>query len=72
MNELLLQVLIDRQKELDLIDADFAQLLGLSRPLWRAIKGGRREISLRLVRGALQAFPDLEPVILGYLRSAGN
>ena len=58
-----------RQQELGLNDAGFAQLLGISRPLWWMTRSGDRRVNLMLLRGVAQAFPDLDDEILDHLRS---
>ena len=65
----LVAVLTARQQQLGLTDGRFARLMGLTRPLWQAIRTGRRNVSLRLLAGVVRAFPDLEGEALAFLRN---
>ncbi len=58
-----------RQQELGLSDAEFARLLGISRPLWWMTRNGKRRINVMLLSGVAKAFPELDGQILDNLRS---
>lgn len=60
-----------RQAELKLIDARFAELLGISRPLWWMTRNGQREVNISLLRGVARAFPEMHDQIVAFLQS-GN
>jgi predicted transcriptional regulator len=57
-----------KQRELELSDGAFARRLGVSRPLWVAIRSGQRPVGLSLLRGVVRAFPDLEAEVLSFLQ----
>jgi transcriptional regulator with XRE-family HTH domain len=65
---MLVEKLEAKRKELNLSDADFARLLGISRPLWSATRSGNRAVSIALLRGVAQAFPEVDGDVLRYLR----
>ena len=65
---MLVTKLTERQAELNLSNADFARLLGISRPLWTSVKSGQRKVGVQLLRGVARAFPDLNDVLLRFLR----
>jgi len=65
---MLAETLEQRQQELGLSDGQFAQRLGISRPLWVATRTGQRAVALQLLRGVARAFPDLDAEILRFLR----
>ena len=65
----IVNILQTRQKELDLIDARFAQLLGISRPLWWMTRNGQREVNISLLRGVAKAFPEMHDQIISFLQS---
>jgi len=65
----ILKNLQTRQAELNLIDARFAELLGISRPLWWMTRNGQREVNLSLLRGVVKAFPELHDQIITFLQS---
>ena len=65
----IVKTLQTRQKELDLIDARFAQLLGISRPLWWMTRNGQREVNISPLRGVAKAFPELHEQIITFLQS---
>lgn len=47
----------------------FAALMGLKYNTWRRVKNGTRPISVDLLAGAVQAFPDLEQTVAEFLRN---
>ena len=63
----LIRALVARQKQLGAPNGAFAQRLGISRSLWVRLSTGERSVSLRLLRGALRAFPDLAALVLACL-----
>lgn len=52
-------------------DAAMAALLGVSRPHWSHIRSGRRRMSYAVFKRASAHFPDLLPIVLRDLASAG-
>jgi transcriptional regulator with XRE-family HTH domain len=50
--------LLEIKAERGLIDAHFADLLGLDRPVWHNYRFGKRSVGMRLIRAALRAFPN--------------
>lgn len=60
--------IIDRlareQAEREATDAEFAALLGISRPLWSQTRDGKLPVGLSLLSGALRAFPDIQDDVL--------
>jgi transcriptional regulator with XRE-family HTH domain len=72
----LIEELEAKRKELSLSDAAFARRLGVSRPLWIAVRERKRSVGMTLLRGAAREFPDLDGALLAHLRgeemSQGN
>lgn len=69
---MLIDKLIEKQRQEGLSDRLFAQKLGVSRQLWQFTRTGRTRIGERVCRGALRAYPDLTATILLFLQSASN
>jgi transcriptional regulator with XRE-family HTH domain len=69
--QMLIEKLEAKRKELQLSDAAFARRLGVSRPLWTAVREGKRSVGMALLRGAARAFPDLDGAVLAHLRGEG-
>ena len=69
---MLIELLQARQRELGLSDGAFARRLGVSRSLWIAVQSGQRAVGLRLLRGVVRAFPDLDDDVLAFLRERGR
>jgi len=67
-----LEKLIQKQKELDKTDVQFATLLDVSRELWNQTKNGRLKVGESLMRGALRVFPELGNDLLIFLQSNGS
>jgi hypothetical protein len=55
----LIEALRAKQRELRESDVRFAARLGIHRETWRLIRQGQRGVSLRTLRSATAAFPDL-------------
>lgn len=68
----LVRLLVVRQQESALSDHDFAQQLGIARPLWSLTRAGKREVGLTLVRGVLRVYPDLTDDVIAFLKSDGT
>ena len=66
---MLLDQLIERQKSLGMIDSDFAELLGVSRPMWQKTRTGVQRIGTSMLRATAARFPELQGAILIYLQS---
>jgi transcriptional regulator with XRE-family HTH domain len=64
---MLIEELEAKRKELGLSDAAFARRLGVSRPLWVAVREGKRSVGMTLLRGAAREFPDLDGAVLAHL-----
>lgn len=62
--EVLRQLLIERQKKLNLSDAGFAERLGVSRALWQLTRAGKTPIGLSVMKGIVIEFNDLEEHVL--------
>jgi len=65
-------VLKNRQQELQASNAEFACRLGISRPLWIAVRVGRRAVGMGLLSGVVNAFPDLDDEVLVFLRQRND
>lgn len=63
-DETIIQTLRQRQGDARLTDAQMAGRLGISRQLWQKLVTGERHLSLRVLRGVLDAYPDLTPQVL--------
>lgn len=63
----LMQQLVDLQSALELSDRAFAERIGASAGMWNNVKAGRRAMGRKLLRGVMEAFPDLRPAVLVYL-----
>lgn len=62
----LVKWLTERQVECGLNDARFARLIGISHPMWYRLTIGEREPGLRVLQGALRAFPERRDDILRF------
>lgn len=58
-----------RQKEEGWSDRKVASKLGISPPLWRFLKKGKRKPSLLFLRGVVHGFPEYTADALFFLRS---
>jgi len=56
----------------DLDQGEYAELLGISRPLVSRILNGHRAPSLLVMRGLLRAFPERESEIIAAFRGNGD
>jgi len=45
-------------------DAEFARLLGCTRPHWHHIRSGKRRVSYAMVKRAAVHFPELYPIVM--------
>lgn len=45
-------------------DAEFADLLGCTRPHWHHIRSGKRHPSYAMVKRAVRHFPELYPIVM--------
>lgn len=48
----------------DRTDAEFADLLGVSRPHWHHIRSGKRQPSYTILKRAIAHFPELYPIVM--------
>jgi transcriptional regulator with XRE-family HTH domain len=64
----LIEAVEERKRSLGWTDESLARALGVSRPLWSQVRSGKRRMTLDVVRGILQAFPDLEAQVIAFLR----
>lgn len=48
-----------QQKDENLIDLTFAQKIGISRPMWQAIRTGRRNMGRKAMLSSIKAYPDI-------------
>lgn len=58
--------LIAIQQSLGMSEREFAKKLGISHGLWNQTKNGKARVNDTLLRGAMQAFPDLEEDVIKY------
>jgi len=65
---MLVEALMQRQSESRASDAVFAELLGVSRATWGLTRTGKLPLGITVVRGAMRAYPDLEPLAVAFLR----
>ena len=63
----LVQILRERQVELGESDPVFARRLNVNRETWRLLRTGGSQPGRKVIRGAGQAFPDLQLEIAGSL-----
>ncbi len=68
---MLLETLLQKQRDLGLTDAQFAAELQLSRPFWTNVRKENRRITVAVLRATLKRFPELEPEVLDFLKSEG-
>ncbi len=54
----MIEWLVERQRESGLGDREFAQFLGVSRPSWVLVKGGKRQPSDWFRMRVLEAYPE--------------
>lgn len=66
---MLIQTLLERQREMGLYDGAFARELGISRPFWNKIRNGQRRPGVVFLRAVAVRFPDLQPHCLIFLQS---
>lgn len=57
----IITTLRERQGDAHLTDGEMARKLGISRTFWRRLVSGERQMSLRVLQGAIAAYPDLAP-----------
>lgn len=62
----LIHLLVARQESC--IDQDFAQRLGLSRPLWVQVRNGTRRLGIISLGRVLAHYPELAVEVLDYIR----
>lgn len=65
---MLLEVLKSKQRQLELSDAAFARRLNVTRQHWQMTRTGDLQISERILRGVVGAFPELQADVLLFLR----
>ena len=61
---MLREKVIQRQRALGWSDVTMARTIGIPRSSYHAIARGEYEITLRVARLIVRAFPDLEPYVL--------
>lgn len=66
---MLLNRLIERQRELGLPDREFADALGVPRSTWQLTRTGIKQIGGRIVVAVVKRFPDLRPDVVSFLAS---
>lgn len=66
--ELLLDKLIEKQRELQMTDKEFSTEISISRPLWTSTRNHTMPIRDKTIRGVLKRFPDLKEDVLIFLR----
>ena len=71
-NKMLLEKLVQAQKDRGINDTDFARLLRISQPFWNQIKTGKRNIGIATLAGVVQNFPELKKDVLDFLLEGNN
>ena len=66
MNKLL-ESLKARQSIKKLTDAQFSAELGVSRSTWSLVRAGRVKFNVPILRGILNAFPDMHNDVIQYI-----
>ena len=66
---MLLEKLIERQKQLGLNDAQFAKKLGVPRSTWRNTRIGERALGRKVALATMRTFSDLTADIVSFLVS---
>lgn len=64
----LVELLCEQQEAVGASDRTFGPYLGVTQAMWSRTKAGERTIGLKLIRGALRVYPQLEGAVLDYLR----
>lgn len=49
-------------------DAEFAELLGITRQMWIMIKQRQANPGLAVLQGVLRAYPEMKKEVLAYIR----
>jgi len=65
----IIRALQEKKEQLELSNAALARRMGISRSAWTMISRGDRNIGIALLAGIARTFPDLNDLILVYLRS---
>lgn len=66
---MLLEKLIQKQKELGENDSTFATRLGIARSTWHRTKSGDIRVAESILSGAIKSFPELTAEIIIFLSS---
>lgn len=64
----LIEKIIEKQKEKQLTNAQFARLVGISESMWRSVRSGERQVGNKTLNGVLVTFPELDKEILAFIR----
>ncbi len=65
----IIQALQEKRDQLKLDDLSLAERMGVSRSNWTMIAAGQRNIGVSLLAGIARTFPEMDDLILAYLRS---
>ncbi len=68
----LVDILIRKQRQLQLSDADMATRLNISRELWNKTRLGHKRVRAKLLHGIIRGFPELTADALNFLRGNGT
>lgn len=66
---MLLERLVEKQKELGLIDSEFARLLGVPRSTWQLTRTRVKPLRWGIAAAVVKTFPELEGDVALFLRS---
>jgi len=68
MEELIRQLEAARAKK-DMWDAEFAKLLGISRPMYSLVRSVKSRPGVPFFKGVLLNFPEMEPLVIAAIKS---
>ena len=68
---LLLEKIVQIQRDAELSDYTFADLLGIDRVTWYTTRKQKRPIGITLLKAVTQTYPELDADVLDFLR-CGN
>jgi len=64
----LVELLIKKQEEMNLSETEFANKLGMSRPMWYLVKSGNRQPGKKFLKATMKAFPELQLDVMNCMR----
>lgn len=66
---MLLERLIQKQRDNNQTDEEFADFLGVPRSTWQLTRSGVKPVARRIAVAAAKTFPDLKPLVVSFLLS---